>query len=129
MAVNRDRALVKDIVDHASEAVAISGSRRRGDLDTDPQFRYASERLIEIVGEAAGKLSPEFRGQQPEIPSSGKRDIFTCCRKRDRLMARAPLFPLPRAVHYRPAPGVILLERRQNGLGFFERHGQKGEFL
>jgi len=68
MAVNRDRALVKDIIDHASEAVAISGGRRRGDLDTDPQFRYASERLIEIVGEAAGKLSPEFRGQQPEIP-------------------------------------------------------------
>jgi uncharacterized protein with HEPN domain len=68
MAVNRDRALVKDIIDHASEAVAISGGRRRGDLDTDLQFRYAGERLIEIVGEAAGKLSPEFRGQQPEIP-------------------------------------------------------------
>jgi len=68
MAVNRDRALIKDIIDHASQAVAISGGRRRGDLDTDLQFRYASERLIEIVGEAAGKLSPECRGQQPEIP-------------------------------------------------------------
>jgi uncharacterized protein with HEPN domain len=68
MAVNRDRALVKDIIDHASEAVAISGGRRRGDLDTDLQFRYAGERLIEIVGEAAGKLSLQFRKQQPEIP-------------------------------------------------------------
>ena len=68
MAVNRDRALVKDIIDHASEAVAISGGRCRGDLDTDLQFRYAGERLIEIVGEAAGKLSLQFRKQQPEIP-------------------------------------------------------------
>ena len=68
MAVNRDPALIKDIIDHASQAVAIAGGRRREDLDTDLQFRYASERLIEIVGEAAGKLSPECRRQQPEIP-------------------------------------------------------------
>ena len=37
MAVNRDRALVKDIIGHASEAAAISGGRRRGHLDTDLQ--------------------------------------------------------------------------------------------
>ena len=37
MAVNRDRALVKDIIGHASKAVAISGGRRRGALDTDLQ--------------------------------------------------------------------------------------------
>ena len=46
MAINRDRALVKDIIGHASVAVAISGGRRRGDLDTDLQFGYASEQAV-----------------------------------------------------------------------------------
>jgi hypothetical protein len=52
MAVNRDRALVKDIIDHASEAVAISGGRRRGDLDTV---------LQDMTGSECGKMLPDFQ--------------------------------------------------------------------
>jgi uncharacterized protein with HEPN domain len=38
------------------------------DLTTDLQFRFAVERGIEIIGEAAGRVSPEFRERHPEVP-------------------------------------------------------------
>jgi uncharacterized protein with HEPN domain len=54
--------------DHAREAVAFSAGRSREDLDADRQFQLALTRLVEIVGEAAGRVSELSRQRQPGIP-------------------------------------------------------------
>ena len=42
--------------------------RSRADLDTDRMLLFAVVRAIEVVGEAASKLSEEFRAAHPSIP-------------------------------------------------------------
>ena len=42
--------------------------RSRADLDTDRMLLFAVIRAIEVVGEAASKLSEEFRAAHPSIP-------------------------------------------------------------
>jgi uncharacterized protein with HEPN domain len=42
--------------------------RQRGDLDTDLMLQFALVRAIEIIGEAASKVSPETRTATPAIP-------------------------------------------------------------
>ncbi len=56
------------IRDYAREAVEFAGSRSRGDLDTDRMLELSLTRLIEIVGEAANRVSEETRARYPEIP-------------------------------------------------------------
>ena len=48
-----------------------------GELPTDPILRLATERLIEIIGEAAGNLSPELRAAHPDVDWSGPRGLRT----------------------------------------------------
>ena len=43
-------------------------NRSRADIDTDPQLQFALARAIEIVGEAAARLSQELRADCPNIP-------------------------------------------------------------
>ncbi|MGH7812560.1 MAG: HepT-like ribonuclease domain-containing protein [Candidatus Binataceae bacterium] len=42
--------------------------RRRADLDTDRQLNLSLVRLLEIIGEAAGRVSAEERTRHPDIP-------------------------------------------------------------
>jgi uncharacterized protein with HEPN domain len=42
--------------------------RTRGELDTDRQLNLFLVRLLEIVGEAAGRVPAEERAHHPEIP-------------------------------------------------------------
>ena len=53
----------------AGEAVArfLSG-RRRADLDNDQMLSFALVRAIEVVGEAASKISCETRASLPVVP-------------------------------------------------------------
>ena len=44
----------------------VSG-RQRDDLDSDEMLRFALLRAIEIIGEAASRVSPEFRAAAPLI--------------------------------------------------------------
>ncbi len=37
-------------------------------FEQDKLMRYATERLLLIIGEAANHLSPQFRNKHPEIP-------------------------------------------------------------
>ena len=37
-------------------------------FDADENLRLAMAHLLQIIGEAAGRLSPEFREQHPEVP-------------------------------------------------------------
>ncbi len=52
----------------AHEAVDMARGRSRNDLDSDRQFNLALTRLLEIIGEAAARVSEPTRAAHPEIP-------------------------------------------------------------
>jgi len=56
------------MLDHAIEAVELCRHRTRVDLDTDRLFNLALVRLVEIVGEAANRVSPAGQNRLNEIP-------------------------------------------------------------
>jgi uncharacterized protein with HEPN domain len=56
------------MLDHAREAIAMAQGRNRADLDADRQLSLAMTRLMEIIGEAAARVSAETRGQHSQIP-------------------------------------------------------------
>jgi uncharacterized protein with HEPN domain len=56
------------MLDHAREAVAMVAGKERVDLQSERMLELALVRLIEIVGEAAGRLSPEGQARYPLIP-------------------------------------------------------------
>ncbi len=63
-----DRARLRHMLDHAVEAVALAKGRTRQDLDVDRLLNLSLVRLLEIVGEAAARLSSETRDLHPSIP-------------------------------------------------------------
>jgi uncharacterized protein with HEPN domain len=56
------------MLDHAQEAVVLAQGRCRADLDRDRLLELALVRLLEIVGEAASRVSDEDCERHPEIP-------------------------------------------------------------
>jgi uncharacterized protein with HEPN domain len=56
------------MLDHAREALALIGRRTQAEVEQDRLSNLALTRLLEIVGEAAGRVSPERRAQHPGIP-------------------------------------------------------------
>ena len=50
------------------QALAFVATRARPDLDTDVMLRMALARAIEIVGEAASKVSPSGRQEIHDLP-------------------------------------------------------------
>ena len=55
------------MLESAEEAASISHGKTRPDLDADRVLNLALTRLLEIIGEAAARLSPEFRQRHPQI--------------------------------------------------------------
>jgi uncharacterized protein with HEPN domain len=64
---NPDLAL-RQILDHAKEAVEISRDKSRQDLDHDRLLNLSLTRLVQIIGEAANRVPGEVRTQYPELP-------------------------------------------------------------
>ena len=58
----------RHMLDHAREAVAMAKGKTRADLDTDRKLNLSLVRLLEIVGEAAGRIPDEERARYPDIP-------------------------------------------------------------
>jgi len=56
------------MLDAAREACRFLKGRKPNDLSTDTMLNYAVRHAIEIIGEAAGKISPETRAALPAIP-------------------------------------------------------------
>ena len=56
------------MLDHVREAIEMARSRRREDLDTDRQLNLSLVRLLEIIGEAAGRVPQEDRDRLSNIP-------------------------------------------------------------
>ena len=67
----RDPTVVlQQILAHAVEAVTIAQNHTRADLDTDRLLNLALTRLLEIVGEGAGRMPQDEHSRYPEIPWS-----------------------------------------------------------
>lgn len=58
---DKDRALLSDIVTHAEEAIGYMKGVSPRRFRDDRRLQLAIERLLEIIGEAAGGLSEEAR--------------------------------------------------------------------
>lgn len=56
------------MLDHAREAVEMAEGKERSDLDKERQLELSLVRLIEIVGEAAARVSEETREKYSAIP-------------------------------------------------------------
>ncbi len=68
MMPDKNATRLRHMLDHAEEARDMIQGRTREDLDTDRQLNLALVRLLEIVGEAAGRVAPESRTRYPDIP-------------------------------------------------------------
>ena len=63
-----DEIRLRHMLDAAKEAVEFSDGRTREELDHDRMLVLALVKSIEIVGEAATKISPETRSLLPSVP-------------------------------------------------------------
>lgn len=56
--------------DHAREALEMARGRTRADLDENRMLELALVRLLEVVGEAASRVSTDTRQAYPNVPWS-----------------------------------------------------------
>ena len=54
--------------DHAAEAIDMLGAKTADELRTDRMLQLALVQLIEIVGEAASRVSADVRDANPAVP-------------------------------------------------------------
>ena len=63
-----DRLRLQHMLDAGREAVRFARGKTRGDLDRDRVLVLALVKLIEIVGEAASRVTAERQQAHPDIP-------------------------------------------------------------
>ena len=63
-----DRVRLQHMLDAGQEALAFVENRERNDLYHDRMLLLALVKCIEIIGEAAGKVSDNVRADAPDIP-------------------------------------------------------------
>ncbi|MGO9256588.1 MAG: DUF86 domain-containing protein [Bryobacteraceae bacterium] len=63
-----DRIRVRHMLDADGEAMAFAKGRTVDDLRSDRMLPLSLVKEIEIVGEAATRISEEFRASRPDIP-------------------------------------------------------------
>ena len=78
--IKSDRVRLGHILDAARKAVGFVEGRSRRELDTDSMLALALVRLLEVIGEAARAVSPEFCASHPIVPWK------KMCGMRDRLV-------------------------------------------
>ncbi len=67
MSQHDDAVRLRHMLDHAREAAALIHGKRAGDLASDRVLSLALIRLLEIVGEAASRVSETARSRYPAI--------------------------------------------------------------
>lgn len=68
MSQHDDAARLRHMIDYAREAVQMCEGCGREDLDRDRMLNLSLVRLVEIVGEAAGRVSEAWQLAHPEVP-------------------------------------------------------------
>jgi uncharacterized protein with HEPN domain len=63
-----DAVRLRHMLDAAREAQGFASTRSRSDLDEDRQLLLALVKAIEIVGEAASRVSAETKAALPDVP-------------------------------------------------------------
>ena len=64
----KDEDRIRHMLEAALKAAEFSKGRTRGDLDANEQLTLSLVHLLEIVGEASGRVSQDFRRDHSEIP-------------------------------------------------------------
>ncbi|MFH1738310.1 MAG: HepT-like ribonuclease domain-containing protein [bacterium] len=67
MSRHDDTVSMQHMLDHAREALVMIQGKDRDDLDRERMLQLSLTRLIEIVGEAASRVSATTRQKHPEI--------------------------------------------------------------
>jgi len=78
MSRHDDSLRLRHMLDHAREAAAMSGDRQRFDLETDRMLELSLVRLLEIVGEAASRVSKQTQERFAGLPASPGRTLLGC---------------------------------------------------
>jgi uncharacterized protein with HEPN domain len=68
MSSRDDTLAFQHMLDYAREAVDMITCRAREDLPSDRMLELALIRLVEVVGEAAGRVSQARKNDFPDIP-------------------------------------------------------------
>ena len=68
MPPDKDLVSLQQMLDHACEAVDMVKDRTRGELDTERVLSLALVQLMQIIGEAAGRVSLVRQAKHPELP-------------------------------------------------------------
>ena len=71
MSKRDDLISLGDMRVHARKAITLLGSKSLEDLSRDWVIQLALTRLIEIIGEAANRISPEGQKRYANLPWSG----------------------------------------------------------
>ena len=59
---------IRHMIDAAETAQRFSAGRTRADIDTDEQLRFALVQALQIIGEAASRVSTETRSAISSVP-------------------------------------------------------------
>jgi uncharacterized protein with HEPN domain len=68
MSHHEDAVRMRHMLDATREAQSLIRGKKREDLDSDRLLGLAVVRLLEVLGEAAGRVSKEGRQNNPDIP-------------------------------------------------------------
>lgn len=68
MSERDDRTSLEHMLQYALDAQRFTQGRARADLDSDRMFYLAVLRALEVIGEAASRVSQPLRDQHPAIP-------------------------------------------------------------
>lgn len=68
MSKHDDQVSLNDMLSHAGEAVELLGDSTRDDFQHNRVMQLALTRLIEIIGEAANRVSAATQHKHTEIP-------------------------------------------------------------
>jgi len=68
MPPSRDSTRLRHMLEHAEEAVDLAAGTTRASLDANRLLELALTRLVQIVGEAAARVTVETRATLPQVP-------------------------------------------------------------
>jgi uncharacterized protein with HEPN domain len=77
--MNETKDLLKDMLSAAWEAISYLEGFNEATFVEDSRTLRACERCLEIIGEAAGAVNDDFKGQHPNIPwakAKGMRNLI-----------------------------------------------------